>query len=91
MDRVVDFTFGMGDGRCHLIVELYAAVLLSVASFSSYAYTFWQGNIVLTDKDYKIVSLLRSYKLADETNVTVGVTYPQDIKQPLVHPISRSP
>jgi len=43
-----------------------------------------QGNIVLTDRDYKIVTLLRSYKLADETNVTVGVKYPTDIKQNLV-------
>lgn len=39
---------------------------------------------MLTDKDYKIVTLLRSYKLADETNVTVGVKYPTEIKQNIV-------
>jgi predicted ribosome quality control (RQC) complex YloA/Tae2 family protein len=36
------------------------------------------GNIVLTDKDYNILSLLRSYKLKDETIVSVGNVYPHE-------------
>lgn len=36
------------------------------------------GNIVLTDKDFNILTLLRSYKLKDETVVTVGNVYPHE-------------
>lgn len=36
------------------------------------------GNIVLTDKDYNILSLLRSYKLKDDTTVSVGNVYPHE-------------
>lgn len=36
------------------------------------------GNIVLTDKDYNILTLLRSYKLKDETMVSVGNVYPHE-------------
>lgn len=40
---------------------------------------------MLTDKDYKIITLLRSYSLEDNTNVSVGAFYPTTVKQPLVH------
>eukprot|EP01127_Copromyxa_protea_P022660 TRINITY_DN8259_c0_g1_i2.p1 TRINITY_DN8259_c0_g1~~TRINITY_DN8259_c0_g1_i2.p1 ORF type:complete len:1045 (-),score=329.71 TRINITY_DN8259_c0_g1_i2:172-3051(-) len=36
------------------------------------------GNIVLTDKDFNILSLLRSYTLKDDTTVSVGNVYPHN-------------
>jgi predicted ribosome quality control (RQC) complex YloA/Tae2 family protein len=34
------------------------------------------GNIILTDKDYKITALLRSYSLEDGTSVGMNEKYP---------------
>ena len=45
VDRIVDFTFGLGDTACHLILELFS-----------------QGNVVLTDAGYVVLTLLRSHR-----------------------------
>ncbi|OQR81173.1 hypothetical protein ACHHYP_16685 [Achlya hypogyna] len=60
-DRVIDFTFGDGDQRHHLILELYAA-----------------GNIILTDQNYSILSLLRSHTYDDQVKVAVKQVYPME-------------
>ena len=58
-DRVVIFTFGVGESTNRLILELYA-----------------QGNIILTDKDYRILALLRVHDYGDGASARVGCLYP---------------
>ncbi|ETM54745.1 hypothetical protein F442_02017 [Phytophthora nicotianae P10297] len=58
-DRVVDFTFGQGALKCHLILELYAS-----------------GNIILTDGDYRILSLLRTHRFDENVKMAVKQEYP---------------
>lgn len=41
------------------------------------------GNIILTDKEYKITALLRSYSLEDGTAVAVNEKYPIDKTAPV--------
>ena len=53
-DRVVAFAFGSGEGRCFVILELYAG-----------------GNIILTDADFRILSLLRTHDYDDTVRVAV--------------------
>ena len=60
-DRVIDFAFGDGDQRHHLILELYAA-----------------GNIILTDHNYSILSLLRSHTYDEQVKVAVKQVYPME-------------
>ncbi|KAL0022374.1 hypothetical protein WJX77_005710 [Trebouxia sp. C0004] len=45
VDRIVDFQFGSGDARYHLILELYS-----------------QGNLILADSNYEVLTLLRSHR-----------------------------
>ncbi|KAL3145238.1 hypothetical protein ABBQ32_000984 [Trebouxia sp. C0010 RCD-2024] len=45
VDRIVDFQFGTGDARFHLILELYS-----------------QGNLILADHNYEVLTLLRSHR-----------------------------
>ena len=45
VDRIVDFTFGVGDTSAHVILELFA-----------------QGNVVLADSAYTVLTLLRSHR-----------------------------
>jgi hypothetical protein len=58
-DRVVAFAFGSGEGRCFVILELYAG-----------------GNIILTDQDFRILSLLRTHDYDDSVRVAVKQIYP---------------
>ncbi|KAL0046515.1 hypothetical protein WJX82_002614 [Trebouxia sp. C0006] len=45
VDRIVDFQFGSGEARYHLILELYS-----------------QGNLILADSNYEVLTLLRSHR-----------------------------
>ena len=53
------FAFGSGEGRCFVILELYAG-----------------GNIILTDADFRILSLLRTHDYDDSVRVAVKQIYP---------------
>mgnify|MGYP002480564384 CR=1 FL=1 len=44
-----------------------------------------QGNIIVTDNKYKIITLLRSYQTEDGVTVAVGETYPIDKYQTYPH------
>jgi len=92
MDRVVVFTFGAGNVQCHLIMELYAAVrqiqILDIELAADWCICFNKGNLILTDENYKILTLLRTYKSEeDNVNISVGQIYPvQQSKQ--LEPVS---
>lgn len=57
-DRVVVFTFGGGATQFHLLVEFYDQVRQAPYG-KLIALTPSQGNIILTDANYTILSLLR--------------------------------
>ena len=59
IDRVIDLTFGKGEGAYHILVELYAS-----------------GNVILTDHEYTILSLLRSHKFEENATIAVKQKYP---------------
>lgn len=65
-DRILDMTFGSGEGVYHLICEFYD-----------------RGNIVLTDIDYKILTVLRAHRHDSTAPVcmSVGGTYPVESAQ----------
>jgi len=59
IDRVINLTFGKGEGAYHILVELYAS-----------------GNVILTDHEYTILSLLRSHKFEENATIAVKQKYP---------------
>jgi predicted ribosome quality control (RQC) complex YloA/Tae2 family protein len=64
MDRVVDFSFTSNEGTFHLLLELYASVRRT------------QGNLILTDQDFRILMLLRSHQFDEDVKYAKDEVYP---------------
>ena len=88
IDRVIDFTIGAAPADYHLLVELYSTVN-SFLFFHSAAFNFIisvQGNILLTDSSYSIITCIRNYKIevqSVEYNIAPGQKYPTQLTRHL--------
>eukprot|EP01080_Neovahlkampfia_damariscottae_P006002 gene6002-10000_t len=65
IDRIVEFTFGKEDENTYRLICEFYA----------------KGNITLTDKNYKILAILRPHGLEEGVKYAIGETYPLDSRR----------
>jgi hypothetical protein len=89
-DRIIDLAFGSGEACYHLIVELYDRVWGIFFFFFFFPFRLLltdlaaprdQGNIVLTDHQFVILSLLRVRSDEQDVRFAVGERYPMEQAQ----------